>query len=424
MTVSVTANKMTAADRAIHDWYRFVLSFPPHLVRDLAQRMDLGHHDLVLDPFTGTGTTLVECMKLGIPSVGVEALAMQFLASRVKTTWQIDPRELQKAALRVMGRLPQLLTLGLTPDAQKLLIKGAGGLPCIETPQLNESLRLKDAIATEPDDQIRAALQLALAKTAVADASRLRFAPTISVSKRKTFVEDVTGAWAARVNQMADDLGSYYTSVSARVIQGDSRQLSAGDLAGRVTAVISSPPYPCEADYSRSTRLESVILGLVEDKTQMQAQKRTLIRSNTRGIYADDCDRDFLNLPPGVHECARQIEEKRMELGQTNGFSRLYGSVVLEYFGGMARHLAAIRPLLSPGARLAYVVGDQASFYQVLIRTAPHLARIAEALGYEVENIELFRERKASKSSNVLLSEDILWLKWPGKSAPVQLSLI
>jgi hypothetical protein len=27
------ANRLAAEDRAVHDWYRFVLSFPPHLVR-------------------------------------------------------------------------------------------------------------------------------------------------------------------------------------------------------------------------------------------------------------------------------------------------------------------------------------------------------------------------------------------------------
>jgi hypothetical protein len=26
-------NKLSPKDRAVHDWYRFVLSFPPHLVR-------------------------------------------------------------------------------------------------------------------------------------------------------------------------------------------------------------------------------------------------------------------------------------------------------------------------------------------------------------------------------------------------------
>ncbi|HEV7126192.1 MAG TPA: DNA methyltransferase, partial [Ktedonobacterales bacterium] len=67
------ANKLYPEDRAVHEWYRFVLSFPPHLVREYLQRFKVGSEQRVLDPFCGTGTVLVECKKLGIPSVGVEA---------------------------------------------------------------------------------------------------------------------------------------------------------------------------------------------------------------------------------------------------------------------------------------------------------------------------------------------------------------
>ena len=66
-------NKLRATDRAAHDWYRFVLSYPPHLVRSYVDRFGFGPHSRVLDPFCGTGTTLVECKKLGVPSVGIES---------------------------------------------------------------------------------------------------------------------------------------------------------------------------------------------------------------------------------------------------------------------------------------------------------------------------------------------------------------
>ncbi len=66
-------NKLRPEDRAAHDWYRFVLSYPPHLVRDYLDRFGLGQKQCVLDPFCGTGTTLVECKKRGVPSIGIEA---------------------------------------------------------------------------------------------------------------------------------------------------------------------------------------------------------------------------------------------------------------------------------------------------------------------------------------------------------------
>jgi len=53
-------NKLRVEDRAAHDWYRFVLSFPAHLVRTYLDRFGLAPGHTVLDPFCGTGTTLVE----------------------------------------------------------------------------------------------------------------------------------------------------------------------------------------------------------------------------------------------------------------------------------------------------------------------------------------------------------------------------
>lgn len=50
-------NRMRPDDHPVHDWYRFVLSFPPHLVRDYLDRLGVHTGDTVLDPFCGTGTT-------------------------------------------------------------------------------------------------------------------------------------------------------------------------------------------------------------------------------------------------------------------------------------------------------------------------------------------------------------------------------
>ncbi len=54
-------NKLRAEDQSVHDWYRFVLSFPPHLVRNYLEHFAITEDAIVLDPFCGTGTTLVEC---------------------------------------------------------------------------------------------------------------------------------------------------------------------------------------------------------------------------------------------------------------------------------------------------------------------------------------------------------------------------
>jgi hypothetical protein len=80
----------------------------------------------------------------------------------------------------------------------------------------------------------------------------------------------------------------------------------------------------------------------------------------------------------------------------------------------MARHFAELRPLLKPGAQLAYVVGDQASYLRVMIRTGELLADIAQGLGYRLKRIDLFRTRLAT-ASREQLREEVVVLEWPGK---------
>jgi len=80
----------------------------------------------------------------------------------------------------------------------------------------------------------------------------------------------------------------------------------------------------------------------------------------------------------------------------------------------MARHLADLRSVLRPGANLAYVVGDQASYLRIMIHTGQMLADIAQALGYELMRIDLFRTRYAT-ATREQLREEVVVLRWPEK---------
>ena len=86
-------NKLKVEASAIHDWYRFVLSFPPHLVQQYLDEFGACNSSLVLDPFCGTGTTNVECKKQGIPSWGIEASPITYFASKTKCSWVTDTYE-------------------------------------------------------------------------------------------------------------------------------------------------------------------------------------------------------------------------------------------------------------------------------------------------------------------------------------------
>lgn len=408
-------NQLRDCDRAAHDWYRFVLSFPAHLVQDYRDRFGLEAGHYVLDPFCGTGTTVVEAKKLGIASVGVEANPMAWFAGTVKTDWSPDPDSLLAQATRIADQAEQAIAHTSDPlqtlpeESFKLLLKNS-----ISPLPLHKALRLRDCLqgqATSPYDRH---LRLAFARMVVSDVSNLQFKPEVGVGKAKADAP-VVAAWLARVQAMADDLRYLQTlpHATSTLYHADSRQILQVLPLQSIDAVITSPPYPNEKDYTRTTRLESVLLGFLKDKHELRQLKQTLVRSNTRNVYKADTDDQWVSRHPEIQRLAAEIEARRIAWGKTSGFERLYHRAVKLYFGGMAKHLADLRPSLKPGAQLAYVVGDQKSYLQVLIRTGELLAEIAQGLGYEVVAIELFRTRLATAIKEQI-REEVVILRWLG----------
>ena len=419
-------NSLLPSDAAAHDWYRFVLSFPPHLVRDYVERFDLTESDTVLDPFCGTGTTLVECKKLGIPSVGVEPLPSSAFAANTKVDWSVDPGKLMEhahaAAAAVVGTLD---TQGI---ADEPINDAADVMQLRSLPEGAAKLMFKDAISPIPLHKVLVLLEelkrrwsedysdhemLALASAIVGDISNLKFGPEVGVGKIKHDAR-VVSAWLGRVEKIASDLSLLTDSDTlSQVHVGDSRRVDEILAPNSVDAVITSPPYPNEKDYTRTVRIESVILGFFEDRIDLRATKQHLLRSNSRTVYKADTDDEWLPTESRVHQLADEIEARRIELGKTSGFEKQYSRVVRLYFGGMAQHLHALSKVLKPGAQLAYVVGDQASFFRIMIRTGQLLAEIAEEIGYTVEGVDLFRTRLAT-ATRQQLREEVLLLRWPG----------
>ena len=425
-------NRLRPEDRAVHDWYRFVLSFPSHLVRDYLDRFGVDSTQRVLDPFCGTGTTLVECKKLGIPCVGIERNPMAGFASRTKVDWSVDPEKLVSHAREVADQALERLQregiddLGVAPlfqthprrtaelrtlpsDRLSLLLKNS-----ISPLPLHKTLVLLETLEQHRDDNVFAHERLALATALVAEIGNLHFGPEVGVGKVQEDAS-VIGPWLIRIRRMSDDLAALrrQAGTEATVHLADSRQAEELLEPSSIDAVITSPPYPNEKDYTRTTRLESVLLGFIRSKQELRGLKQELVRSNTRSVYKADADDALIAEHEGIQRIARRIEERRIELGKTSGFERQYARVTKLYFGGMVRHLAGLRSRLRPGARLAYVVGDQASYLRVMIRTGQILGELAQDLGYELTGIDLFRTRIAT-ASRQQLREEVVRLRWPG----------
>jgi 16S rRNA G966 N2-methylase RsmD len=317
------ANKVQPQDHAVHDWYRFVLSFPPHLVRDCLQRLEVEPHHRILDPFAGTGTTLVEAKRTGMESVGLESHPMGYFACSVKINWQLNPDELVSDAERIAEMSAKTLRLKrlakdalklydevvpintglrtLPPEAQRLVLADS-----ISPLPLHKCLVLRDAIDKVASRRTADHLRLALATTIVSDASNLHFGPEVGLGEIR---EDapVIQPWLNRVYLMANDVRSVARSnTPAEAHRQDARAPHLAVASRSVDAVITSPPYPNEKDYTRTTRLESVLLGFIQTKAELRALKQGLIRSNTRNLYVADDDDQWVARFQSIQKIGRK----------------------------------------------------------------------------------------------------------------------
>jgi hypothetical protein len=419
-------------DARVHDWYRFVLAYPDHLVTEVVGQFGVKKGQTVLDPFAGTGTTLVECKKLGIDSVGIDANPMAAFASRVKTTWDIDLTEFDQRRHDLLDSIREpLLSIGVSYplqysfddlfEATSILSDGDGAgedladlLPknWISKIPLRKSVLVKKAIDELPDDEIADLFRLALAAVVVADASNLGFGPEVYVAKKREDA-DVYGAFTEKLRRIRGDLEAVQRISEpgkTMVYCGDARSLT--ELVSEpIDFVITSPPYPNEKDYTRTTRLELVLLGFIREKADLRQVKQIMLRSHTRNVFVADDDSRYVADIPEIQEVAQEVEARRLERGATSGFERLYHRVVTEYFGGMYRALEQLQQVMLSGGRLALVLGDQMSYFRVPIRTARLLSLIAcRKLCYSEVETRVWRTRRAT-ATGMDVEEHILILE-------------
>ena len=253
------ANKVMPEDRAFHDWYRFVLSFPPHLVQDYIKDFGLADRHTILDPFCGTGTTLIEAKLAGIRAVGLEANPFAQFASSVKINWDIDYHLLHSAAREIAeevaqvfasqgidddlpcdSRVERLALRTLSAETQTLLVKDS-----ISPLPLHKSLVLLERIQALHDQDFYDHLLLAFANALVFAVSNLHFGPEVGV-KRNGIKKDVPvlAPWLSAIDTMTEDLERVADKKYPRaaVHLADARNISSVIAPRSVDAIITSPP--------------------------------------------------------------------------------------------------------------------------------------------------------------------------------------
>lgn len=427
MTVAVASSAVRPSDAlwidkpdAVHHWYRIIMGFDWRLADFILNELGVTCEDLVLDPFAGAGTTLVQCKKRGIKVVGVDVNPVCTLASTVKTTWSLTPRGLDRTLQLIIASAANAADdLGGTDAAVLRYLQTSGmierGWLSLHKARIVLSIRRAIREVTMAGAH-RNFFLLALISAVVNKIADVKFGPELycvpprRLPAMQSFVE-MAELMIAEMNFAR----SLRNTSESTIYLSDSRSKDtfAQAVPSRASFAITSPPYPNEHDYTRSTRLELVLLGHVRDLKGLRSIKRSMVRCTTKGLYKDDSDAAFAMKYPGVERIARKLDSRAT--GYADGFSQLYGRMLREYFGGMARHLLSLHRALLPGARCAYVIRDTRALLGVYIDTPKLFAEILSShdVGYELEKIIEWKKVKGT-TGNYQLTEKILIFRKPG----------
>jgi hypothetical protein len=406
---------------SIHQWYQIIMGFDWKLVHHIIERLEIGPKHVVLDPFCGAGTTLVQCKKEGIRSIGVDANPVCILASQVKTTWRLKPDRLSENLENIIDDAGDLVESDLVEADPALAYLRSSGMIDRGWLSLHKAKRILALNAAIKRAQVnsyeRKFFRLALVSAVVDKIADIKFGPEVYCLKIPKRTQ-VFGSFVETTNTMIEEVRDIRITRSgatkSNVVLGDSRQegFLKSTVGKGVDFVVTSPPYPAEHDYTRSTRLELILLGNVKNKEDLRSAKKRMLRCHTKGIYKDDSDAAYASRYAAVQEIADTLD-RRAE-SKTDGFSRLYGRMVREYFGGMIIHLRQTHAALKPGGRCAYVIRDQKSLSGLYIDTPQMIADIAQSKsqGFKLEEIVEWKRAKGTTGTRTL-SEKIVILRKP-----------
>ena len=403
-------------DHRVHSWYMSVMAFPDHLVESILDRFSPSNNSVFFDPYCGSGTALVVAQLNGLRAFGLDASPSGVLASKVKTDWTIDLSQVRLMIDAYETEVETLQVCDADPIVTYLQNSGMIDRGWIAGTTASKAAAIKRWIDRKiGNGQIYRFFMLALIASVVKDVSNVKFGPELYCVPALDEVPDVGDCVSSRLRSMVQDLECYGApSTIGRVRLGDSRDgrsiRTAANWGDAPAYVVTSPPYPTEHDYTRNARLELVFMEAVTDVNSLRRIKKRMIRSHSKGIYAGDSDYYSVRRFEPVEVIRKQIEDR---VGQkSSGFEGQYPKVVSNYFGGMLRHFRTLANYLPFGSKLAYVVGDEASYKGVYIPTAQLLVSLVETYvgRLKIDDVTVWRTRRSHRDRSPLY-EHVVFLR-------------
>jgi len=398
----------------IHRWFRYSAGFSGEWAAKLIKEQISEKGQIVLDPFAGSGTTLLAADSVQVPSIGWESHPFVYRVAQAKLNWNLDENEYLDKVQSVLEAAKN--NCSETPQTDKPLL-----LKCYEPTSLVRLESLRDAYKEERKNGSAVWELVWLTITAIlrecsgAGTAQWQY---VLPNKRKAKFKEPFEALQQKSLLFAEDIriakSLEYKSLSTIGLT-DARKPDA-QYQQNVDLVVTSPPYPNNYDYADATRLEMMFWGEIESWSDLQPTVRQyLIRSCSQHSAAEKLSLDDLlsddDIKPILDELepvCRELEKVRL----TKGGKKTYHTMVAAYFCDLAKVWKSLRTVCNPDSTICFVIGDSAP-YGVYVPADKWLTKLALEAGFQDGRFEKLRDRNVkwkNRKHRVPLYEGRLWI--------------
>lgn len=387
----------------IHRWIPWIAGFSSDFVKTALNNY-LGDKSVVLDPFAGVGTTLVEATLLGHDTVGFEINPYAALACRTKLyAYLIEPHILRSHILQLQAFYDDKVTSSYVPKS----VSPEGFKTRSEfysSSVLHKVLIFHDFVDVIEDENIKSLFKTVFAATMVRY-SNYSYEPSLGrrVSSGKEEIQDfpVMQTIRGKLEEILEDIVWFQRQlankpVNARVVNDSFFQYETYLAPQSVDMIITSPPYLNNYHYNRNTRPQLYWLKYAKCPQDL----KSLENANFGKYWQTVREQKYLGLTFSLPDT--DIEERLQTLRTKNPEKKIYGgngwaNYASSYFNDCYKLATGISYVLKPGGTALIVIGN--SILQgILIPTDQYFAKIAEAVGLELVRIDIPRSTRIGNS--------------------------
>lgn len=391
----------------IHRWAPYVQGFSALFVQTiLDQYKKVYRHPVILDPFAGCGTVLVQAKLNGYRSIGTELNPLlQFIANTKLNSWDVSPKYL----LKTYKEIPR--------DKMRPAPRFLKSTSQFRAPVLRNLEIIKGGIASLPartEKQKKANDLLKLAFSAIlVDCSNLKRSPCLGYVKNKVVHESTPFVlFNQKVQEIADDLRliqwqyNDYIYTESKVVCSNAMSFR---HKNKFELAITSPPYMNGLDYVMNYKIEMGWLEFVRCQKDLKKIKDDMVVCDnvSKGLIRRFYDSSSTYTNRWIENIKADIQKNIARRGAYRRQDMPY--IVHKYFDDIYKVMKNVVSSLKSGGRFILVVGDSL-IADVYIPTDLLIAKIGLDLGMKIERIEKARERRSGQIRSYKLRESIITL--------------